>query len=168
MFEIGNTVNLKHGMDGTKFYRKWDAMKQRCLSPNHPSFKNYGGRGITVCDRWLKFENFRDDMNESYLKHVQEFGTKNTTIERRNNNLGYSKDNCKWATQKENNGNKRSNRLFKAISPEGKEFISRNQKQFAQKYNLQQCHITGCLKKRRNCLTHKGWKFEYIKKEEVK
>ena len=84
----------------TKEYTSWGGMKQRCYNINNPDYKNYGGRGITVCDRWLEsFENFIDDMG---LKPTPQH-----SIDRINNNLGYSSENCRWATSKQQNNNTR-------------------------------------------------------------
>jgi len=86
-------------------YRVFCSMKQRCFNKNHKDFKNYGQRGIIICDRWLKsFEDFYNDMGPR--------PNNNYTIERRNNNLNYCPENCYWATRKEQNSNKRNNRLF--------------------------------------------------------
>ena len=87
-----------HGLSRTKFYITWADLKDRCFNPNHPEYPNYGGRGITVCKRWLKFENFRDDMYQIYLEHVEEFGIKNTSIDRKKVNGNYKPSNCRWAT----------------------------------------------------------------------
>lgn len=75
-------------------------MKERCLNPNCKSYKDYGARGIAVCDRWLKFENFLSDMGEP---------PEGMTLERRNNFDGYHPGNCRWATRAEQNRNKRLN-----------------------------------------------------------
>ena len=101
-----------HGMSNTRFHIIWCQMKQRCFYKNAINYYLYGGRGITVCKRWLKFLNFRDDMYESYLKHVEKYGKKQTTIDRINNNGNYHIGNTKWSTIKTQQNNKRNNHLL--------------------------------------------------------
>lgn len=81
-------------------YRSWDHMLNRCTNKNSHSFKNYGGRGITVCERWMKFENFLEDMG------IRPDGL---TLDRTDNELGYFPENCRWATWKVQNNNRRNN-----------------------------------------------------------
>lgn len=90
---------IKHGMSHTKEYKCWSALKNRCLNPDNIQFKDYGGRGITVCKRWLEFVNFYEDMGKCPDNHE---------IDRINNNEGYSKENCRWTTKKINSRNRRS------------------------------------------------------------
>ena len=95
---------LERELHGTPTYWTWMNMRQRCTHPFARSFKNYGGRGITVCKRWREsFENFVKDMG------VRPPGM---TIERINNNVGYTKANCRWATRAEQSVNRRRNRLL--------------------------------------------------------
>lgn len=100
--------NTTHGMAKTRFYSEWQAMLTRCLNHNAIHYCDYGGRGIKVCDRWRdSFENFRDDMYESYLKHVEEYGEKDTTLDRIDVNGNYESSNCRWATLSEQARNTR-------------------------------------------------------------
>lgn len=91
-----------HREDGRKVisrtYRTWQNMWTRCRNPNHPAYKNYGGRGITVCDRWKSFASFLEDMGERPPR---------LCIGRIDNNKGYYKENCRWETRLEQNKNRR-------------------------------------------------------------
>jgi hypothetical protein len=80
-------------------YKCWDSMLRRCENPSNPAFENYGGRGISVCDRWHIFENFLADMGRKPSPDL--------TIERVKNYLGYYKENCVWATRIEQLKNRR-------------------------------------------------------------
>jgi hypothetical protein len=85
-------------------YASWSAMMDRCTNDKNPAYKRYGGRGITVCDRWrTSFENFLRDMGKRPDR---------LSLERKNNDLGYSPDNCKWATPADQARNKRNNLLL--------------------------------------------------------
>ena len=91
----GENYKVPHGMALTRFYKIWKGMKKRCNARNSGNYRNYGARGIIVCDRWNDFRNFRDDMLESYEKYAKQFREKNTTIERIDLNGNYEPKNCK-------------------------------------------------------------------------
>lgn len=93
----------KHGKSKTKIYRIWSAMKERCERPDNHAYKNYGGRGITVCKRWQKFENFYADMGER---------PSGKSLDRINNELGYYHENCRWASTLEQRHNRRPRKPF--------------------------------------------------------
>jgi hypothetical protein len=99
-------ANKTHGegVRRTKEYVAWYNMRQRCSNPNFPRFADYGGRGIKVCKRWAKYENFLQDMGRSPSKEL--------TLEHLNNNLGYCKSNCCWATRKAQANNRRSSKCL--------------------------------------------------------
>lgn len=95
--------NLKHGMKHTRTYQKWNSMKNRCFNPRLKNYKNYGGRGISVCESWLKFENFLSDMGIAPDAH---------SLERIDNDGNYEPGNVRWATAKEQQRNKRNSRFI--------------------------------------------------------
>jgi hypothetical protein len=100
----------KHGYRGEKLNWVWSSMKQRCSNPNNAAYKNYGGRGIRVCDEWQEYAPFREwAFNNGYVEGL--------LLDRKNNNGNYEPKNCRWVTRIEQNRNKRSNRL---ITYEGK------------------------------------------------
>lgn len=158
---VRNKGTSIHNLCKTKFYYSWRGMKERCSNSIHPNWNNYGARGIKVCEEWLIFENFRDDMYESYLEHNKLYGKRNTTIERIDVNGNYFKDNCKWATNLEQQNNKRNKKLIKAISPDGKVILHKGIKSMANEYNFSSQCIKNCLGKKSR--THKGWTFVEVK-----
>ena len=96
-----------------KFKKAWSSMNRRCLVPSCAAYKNYGGRGIGVELSWAVFQNFKNDMYESFMKHIEDFGKKETTLERNDVNENYSRKNCTWKTNKEQSNNKRNTRTIK-------------------------------------------------------
>lgn len=93
----------KHGMYGTPAYESWRQMKGRCLNEKHEAYPDYGGRGITVCDRWMDFANFYADMGAK---------PKRKSLDRIDNNGNYEPGNCRWTNFVTQNNNRRSSRFL--------------------------------------------------------
>jgi hypothetical protein len=95
-----NKLRSTHNMSQTRSYNIWRGMKQRCLNDKCKDFANYGGREITICESWLKFENFLSDMGEA---------PKKMQLDRIDNDGKYCKENCRWTSTSVQGNNKRTN-----------------------------------------------------------
>lgn len=95
-----------HGLSRTLTHRIWCGVLTRCTNSNHHSYANYGARGINVCERWLKFENFLSDMGEC---------PQGMSLDRINNNGNYEPSNCRWADSITQTRNQRDNKLITAF-----------------------------------------------------
>lgn len=148
----------KHGMSKTLIYKCWTEMIQRCENPNDIGYEWYGARGIKVCERWKKFENFYADVGDP---------PKGMTLDRWPDNDGdYEPTNFCWATPKMQATNRRfiscgpcKQRWFFAYNESTGEWDeNNNQREFAKKHNLRQGDISACLNgKQKTC---KGWVFQ--------
>ncbi|RLA64408.1 MAG: hypothetical protein DRQ78_06085 [Epsilonproteobacteria bacterium] len=95
----------KSGMSGKPIYAVWQTMKQRCDNDNNPKYPRYGGRGITYDPRWSEFENFYTDMKDGYKNGL--------TIDRKDNDGNYTKDNCRWISGSENSSRSKLKKVYK-------------------------------------------------------
>ena len=145
---LGHSISYyKHGEKGSKLYMVWQSMKQRILNLNHKSYKNYGGRGITICPEWIdSYIIFRDWS----LRHGYQEGLE---IDRRDNDKGYSPENCRWITKKENTRNTRYCKINKITAKEIRDkYIpyKYTAKMLAKEYNLNHYYIY-------NIINNKTW-----------
>lgn len=104
------TSHQKHGLHEHKLYYTWEGMKARCYNPNNIKYSIYGKRNITICNKWknnfLEFYNWA--ISNGYNEHIKKYGHRNTTIDRINSDGNYEPSNCRWATIKEQNQNRKS------------------------------------------------------------
>lgn len=97
-------LNRRHGYSHTPLHDCWIGMRKRCRNPKSNSYKNYGARGIRVCERWERFENFLQDMGPSFREGL--------ALDRINNDGNYEPGNCRWATLSQNARNKRNTKII--------------------------------------------------------
>lgn len=133
--EAMRRANTKHGHNRrtgpTRTYMTWAGMLARCTNPKEKSYARYGGRGIRVCVRWRKFENFLADMGAKPA---------GLTIERKDNSKGYSPTNCRWATVAEQNRNRRN---VRRLTYEGH---TQSMAEWAREFNLNPDTLASRLK----------------------
>lgn len=130
-------VRTTHGKSNTPEYTSWLSMKQRCLNPKAISYQYYGGRGITICERWLEnFENFLEDMGEKPSEDL--------SIHRIDNDGNYCKENCRWATNEEQANVTSKNKI---VDYDGK----------TKTYSQWQKEIGGCRSVITNRVNRYGW-----------
>lgn len=141
-----NHSGKTHGLYYTTSHSVWRNMKTRCNNPKSDRYKWYGRRGIKVCKRWELFENFYADMGEK---------PKGLTLERIDNNKGYSKKNCKWATHKEQANNRRTSRILTLNG------VSLTIAQWSEKLNILPATIC-------NRINKSGWSVQRTLTEAVK
>lgn len=146
-----NNPNYKHGFRKEKLYAIWDSIKQRCNNTRHRYYKNYGGRGITICPEWTDKENGFINFRDWVLSNGYQEGLE---IDRRDNNGNYEPSNCRWVTHQINNQNQSTTKINIQIADEIRFKYNSGyytQKQLIQEYNLSQTHIY-------NIINNKRWK----------
>lgn len=140
------TNGRSHGMSQSRQYRIWSHMLGRCNNPTDDGYGDYGGRGIKVCERWHIFENFLEDIKNEYDHSL--------TIDRIDNNGNYEPSNVRWATQKQQQRNKRSNVL---VTVDGE---TSPMAHFAERYGIRNYHLYHRLKL--------GWSLERALKTPIR
>lgn len=105
-FAAGSAERHRHGMARSRIYGVWRSMRSRCENPNVKAYSDYGARGITVCERWHDFANFYADMGDCPA---------GMTLDRIDNDCGYSPNNCRWASRTEQSRNQRGLRMMTAF-----------------------------------------------------
>lgn len=148
-----------------RFYKIWADMKTRCNNTKCKKYNLYGGRGIKVSEKWNTYQNFYDDMWNSYQQHSEIYGEKQTTLDRINPNDDYKLDNCRWATYKQQRVNVGNKANYLAINLSTKEEIEfSNLKEFAEQNGFQRQRIFEVINGKYS--QHKGWAFKRLTQKE--
>lgn len=153
-----------HKMSAHRIYPVWQGILQRCNNPKHPSYRNYGGKGITVDSKWTTFEGFWADMRESYQDGL--------TIDRTDSSKGYCKENCTWMGHGENSSKTSRRRevvqLRKVLLPV-KGFVEvqvwESAKQAADTLGLVPAHITAVCQSKRATHGGFGWAYKEVSED---
>lgn len=136
MMDVLTTIERKtHGMTSSREYKSWESMRQRCNNPKDKSYNHYGGRGISICERWNSFEAFYEDMGD------KPDGTH--TIDRINVNGNYTPGNCRWATQSTQQQNRRNNVMNPVMVRKIRKMFTagKTHKQIADHFNIATMNI---------------------------
>lgn len=142
MAQKGNKNAVKHGLSNTRLHRIWHSMYCRCYYKSTNQYKNYGGRGIKVCEEWKHMQGFINFYNWAINNGYKE----TLTLDRIDNNKGYCPSNCRWITPKEQSNNRRNN-VYYTFNGETK-----TSKQWCELYNISQTTLLDRLKR--------GWTLE--------
>ncbi|ATN94371.1 hypothetical protein BSP21_023 [Bacillus phage BSP21] len=175
VFGIGYLGDVKM-VDHKREYTVWSGMLERCYDSSCERYKDYGGAGVTVCDRWHSFENFLEDLpniegyDEELFKQSKIFIDKD--IKQKNspkNKKVYSPDTCCFVSRQVNNANRdltNASNHFIATSPDGEVIYARGLRPFSKKYRLHRTSIQKCLRGERE--DYNGWTFKLIKESNYK
>lgn len=142
MAQKGNQNAVKHGLSNTRLHKIWHSMYCRCYYKSTNQYKNYGGRGIKVCEEWKHIQGFINFYNWAINNGYEE----TLTLDRIDNNKGYCPSNCRWITPKEQSNNRRNN-VYYTFNGETK-----TSKQWCELYNISQTTLLDRLKR--------GWTLE--------
>ena len=119
-------LNRTHGQSSSSLYEVWQSMRARCERQTNQAYKDYGGRGIKVCDEWSDYVAFQRDMGPTYLPGL--------TLDRTNNDLGYCASNCQWVTRKVQANNRRRNVFIE--TPKGRMTVAAAAQEFGVEQTL--------------------------------
>ena len=148
----------------SKLYSIWKSMKSRCYNENDTSYKDYGGKGVTICDRWLTFDNFIEDIDSidgfDYDKWMNGELHLDKDVKQKNvNNKIYSKDTCMFITPKENSVARPNTIESWVVNPEGKLSKEKNMEEYARDNNLDTRHVYEMIFQTRK----DGYKIKHVK-----
>lgn len=158
---------VTHGMNKTKIYSVYANIKYRCYNSNHHEFKNYGGKGIVMCDEWLGENGFSNFYNWALENGYKE----GLTIDRIDSDKNYEPNNCQWITRSENTAKsnkicqhrRANNGMYYAISEDGKYIEFENASKFAREHNLNAGTVRYFANSKTKNKYHKGWIIGFVK-----